>query len=519
MVKGVDPPSGSPRSSGRRGNYTRRSAGHIQTGVKKQTLKRDRSVGRWFVWGATFASVITLSAALGASLALFTPFHKIANRGDGGSFSITDIFTEGFQYGIARPVNVLIMGVDLNTDIDPESEEPADIFKSRSDTMLLIRFDPSTHKINLLSIPRDTRVDIPDVGLTKINHANWYGGPELASKVVSDTLNKVRIDRYVRVSTGAFRELIDVVGGVEVFVPFDMRYEDKTQGLKIDLDAGLQKLDGEEAEGFTRFRNDEAGDIGRTQRQQTLMKALQKKLSNPLMITKIPQILSVLQKHIDSDLSLGEMLALVQFGLQLKSDQLQMTLLPGRFSGPEEFEASFWVMDFAGMDKVMKTQFDVAPPKGYEQALEDNPEEDYWLRIDIQNSTGDINAAYSMADYLQTLGYGNVHIDKEWPQEISETLIIPQWGNVEAGERLQELISKSNVTVDSTGKLQSDLTIRLGTDWLRTKQAEDFLIPTSDIPEPSWEAPPINDWDSSGPSSGDNWSPPSENVYEPWENE
>lgn len=502
MVKSVDPKSGSPSSSNDpRGKRARRPTLSSPGGVKKQSLKRDRNWGKWIVWGITFSSVITLSAALGASLALISPFDRIASK-QGDNFSITDIFGDGFQYGIGRPVNVLVMGVDQNSDLDPETgEDSADIFKSRSDTMLLIRLDPATHKVNLLSIPRDTRVEIPDVGLTKINHANWYGGPELASEVVSNTLNDVRIDRYVRISTGAFRELIDVVGGVEVFVPFRMFYEDNTQGLKIDLEPGLQTLDGIEAEGFSRFRNDQAGDIGRTQRQQILMKALQKKLSNPLMITKIPQIFGVLQKYIDSDLSMGEMLALVQFGLQIKSDQLQMTLLPGRFSTPEEFDASYWVMDFGAMDRVMKSYFDVSPPAGYENALEDHPEEDYWLRIDIQNSTGDSNASYYMADYLQSQGYGNVHIDDEWPQEISKTQVIPQWGNIEAGKRLQELLAKSDVSVDSTGKLQSDLTIRLGTAWLDTRQAREFSRPYQDL-EQNYEQE--SDFDSLGVN--DNWS-------------
>jgi polyisoprenyl-teichoic acid--peptidoglycan teichoic acid transferase len=513
VVKSVDPKSGSPSSSNDpRGKRARRPVVSLASGDKKQGLKRDRKWGKWIVWGITFSSVITLSAALGASLALISPFFKVGATGEGENFSITDIFEGGFQYGIARPVNVLVMGIDRNLDIDPETGKPStDIFKTRSDTMLLVRLDPATHKVVVLSIPRDTRVEIPDEGLTKINHANWIGGPELASEVVSKTLNDVRIDRYARISTGAFRELIDAVGGVEVFVPIRMLYEDKTQGLSIDLEPGLQTLDGTQAEGFSRFRNDEAGDIGRTQRQQVLMKALQKRLSNPLMIAKIPQIFGVLQKYIDSDLSLGEMLALVQFGLQIKSDQLQMTLLPGRFSTPEEFDASYWVMDFSAMDRVMQSYFDVAPPVGYETALEDNPDQDYLLRIDIQNTTEDINASFYMADYLQSLGYGNVHVDMEWPQEISKTQIIPQWGNVEAGKRLQALLAKSDVTVDSTGALQSELTIRLGTDWLKTRQAKEFSQSYQD------QDPPVDSLnDSSYFGADENWSNQNDKAEEEW---
>lgn len=458
------------------------------------------------MWGFTFTSVITLSAALGASLALITPFRAGQAQGDGQPFSITDLFKEGLQYGIARPVNILVMGVDLNPDAEPGSPE---IFKSRSDTMLLVRLDPGTHKVNILSIPRDTRVEIPEVGLTKINHANWYGGPELASQVVSNTLNDVQIDRYVRISTGAFRELVDALGGVEVLVPQRMFYEDKTQGLYIDLEPGLQELNGRQAEGFSRFRNDQAGDIGRAQRQQILLKALQKKLSNPLMLTKIPHILGILQKYIDSDLSMGEMLALVQFSLQLKSEQLQMTLLPGRFSGPEEFDASYWIMDYAGMDRVMQAQFEVDPPQGYESATNDDPEQDYWLRIDIQNATPDPEAAYYMASYVQNLGYTNVHVDEDWPTPIKKTQVIPQWGNVPAGRRLQETLAKSELVVDSTGALQSDLTIRLGTDWLESREAREFIQPREnrsdrDYSDESQEYGDPPDWNSSPNDYNDN---------------
>jgi hypothetical protein len=163
------------------------------------------------------------------------------------------------------------------------------------------------------------------------------------------------------------------------------------------------------------------------------------------------------------------------------------------------------------MDRVMQSYFDVAPPVGYETALEDNPDQDYLLRIDIQNTTDDINAPYYMADYLQSLGYGNVHIDVEWPQEISKTQIIPQWGNVEAGKRLQALLAKSDVTVDSTGALQSELTIRLGTDWLKTRQAKEFSQSYQD------QDPPVDALnDSSSVGADENWSNQNDRAEEEW---
>lgn len=424
------------------------------------------TVCRWLTWGATFTFVMTLSAGLGATLALVTPFRLLGEKD--GPVSLPELFQGGLRYGISRPVNIIVMGVDLNLD-KPEEGETYDPFKSRSDTMLLVRLNPGNDQVSILSIPRDTRVPIPDVGVTKINSANWWGGPELVTEVVSKTLNDVQIDRYVRVSTGAFRELVDVVGGVEVYVPFAMKYEDQTQKLKIDLKPGLQQLSGEEAEGFVRFRNNNLGDIGRAQRQQILIKALQKKMANPTMLTRLPQILSVLKKHIDSNLSVGEMLALMQFGLQVNSDQLQMVLLPGRFSGPEEYELSFWLMDLAGMDRVMQTYFEVSPPVGYEIAARDSSQLQN-IKIVVQNATNSPNGDTAMVEYLQEQGFNNIHYaDDDWPRTIAKTQIIPQWGDLESAEYLQTLLADSQLLADSTGDLGSDLTVRVGEDWLQSR--------------------------------------------------
>ena len=441
-----------------------------KTVTSEHSLKssRMRTGLRWLTWGVTFSLVMTLSAGLGATLSLVTPFRLLGAKD--GPVSLPELFQGGLRYGISRPVNIIVMGVDLNLD-EPEEGEERDPFKSRSDTMLLVRLNPGTDRVSILTIPRDTRVDIPDVGITKINSANWWGGPNLVTEVVSETLNDVQIDRYVRVSTGAFRELVEVVGGVEVYVPFAMKYEDQTQKLKIDLKPGLQKLNGNEAEGFVRFRNNDLGDIGRAQRQQILLKALQKKMANPATLTRLPQILSVLQKHIDSNLSVGEMLALMQFGLQVDSEQLQMVLLPGRFSGPEEYELSFWLMDLAGMDKVMQSYFEVSPPAGYEIASRDTAEfKD--VKIVVQNATDNPNGGTTMIEYLQQQGFYNVHYaDEDWPQTVANTQIIPQWGDLGSAKYLQSLLTNSQLLANSTGDLGSDLTIRVGKDWLQRQIA------------------------------------------------
>jgi LCP family protein required for cell wall assembly len=430
-------------------------------------VARVAVAGRWLGRGFVFVLVTLTSATLGATLALVTPFQVIPNSAGQQEVSIGDLFRRGFQYGISRPVNILVMGIDRVPDAPEDSPK---IFESRSDTMLLVHLNPGDHTVNLLTIPRDTQVNVPGIGVTKINAANWQGGPNLAAQVVSQTLNDVTVDRYVRLSTDAFRELVDLVGGVEVYVPKRMYYVDETQKLKIDLQPGLQTLDGVQAEGFARFRHDESGDIGRAQRQQALLKALQKRLSSPMMLTRLPQAFSVLQKHIDTNLSIGEMLALMQFGMQLKPSDLKMVLLPGRFSTPDEFEASYWLMDPTGMDRVMKNYFQVSPLDGYGDSGEDVSTSES-LRIAIQNASGQPEAGQKMADYLANHGFYNIYIDNEWPEIEPETQVIVQRGDLEAAKILQSVVGKGEVKADSTGSIDSDLTVRVGEDWLSQETA------------------------------------------------
>lgn len=412
-----------------------------------------------------FSLVTVTSAALGATLALVTPFQVAPDATGQNQISLGELFQRGFQYGISRPVNILVMGIDRVPEAAPHS---AAAFDGRSDTLLLVRVNPDADTLHLLSIPRDTLVEIPPIGLTKINSANVEGGPYLTAQVVSQALNHVTVDRYVRISSEAFREMVDLVGGVEVYVPKPMYYVDETQKLYIDLKPGLQTLNGTQAEGFARFRQDEYGDIGRAQRQQTLLKALQKKLTNPMMLTRLPQVFSVLQKHIDTNLSIGEMLALAQFGLHLEPKDLKMVLLPGRFSRPDEYLASYWILDPEGRDRVMQNFFEVFPTQGTLYAAASSAPEQ--LKIAIQNASGQPRVASQVADYLASQGYYNVYLESNWPRAETTTQVIAQRGDLEVAATLQAVLGFGKVAADSTGSIDSDLTLRIGTDWLQIEQ-------------------------------------------------
>lgn len=175
----------------------------------------------------------------------------------------------------AKSVNVLFLGTDSGR------------LEGNTDTIVLAHIDPAQRMMAALWIPRDTRVSIPGHGPGKINAANPAGGPRLAL-ATTESLLDVQIDYYVLADFQAAARVIDHLGGVEVDVPENMNYDDPTQDLHIHLRKGRQHLNGEQAIGFARFRQDALGDIARTQHQQALVSALLERVLSPVGLARLP---------------------------------------------------------------------------------------------------------------------------------------------------------------------------------------------------------------------------------------
>jgi polyisoprenyl-teichoic acid--peptidoglycan teichoic acid transferase len=421
------------------------------------------------LWGMAFSFTATFSGAVGALLVLFSPISPLAHLNEGEDSLLKNPLTifnhEGWksvlQYRISRPVNILVMGIDR---IPPEDAIMADVFAGRSDTILLVRFDPRDYSLKMLSIPRDTRIEDSRISLPKINQANLEGGPKLTATLLSENLNDVQIDRYVRVTTEAFVELVDLVGGIDVYVPQRMKYQDQTQKLNIDLEEGWQTLSGDQSEQFARFRGDRNGDIGRVQRQQILIKALGDKLKHPMIIPRIPQIIELLQKYVDTNLSLEEMLALASFGQNVESDKIKMVLLPGRFSQTEEYDLSYWIMSRQQKNVIMEEFFDQDPQVNPWNTANDTRNKKR-VRIAIQNASNETGLARQVANYLIEKDYTNIYLIEDYSRILDETEIVVQKGDFESARNLKDILGIGYLEGTSTGSLDSDITIRVGKDW------------------------------------------------------
>ncbi len=242
---------------------------------------------------------------------------------------------------------IMIMGVDQRTD---------DV--GRSDTLMIATIDPKKNQAALLSLPRDTRVKIKGHGYDKINAAYAYGGHKLTEDTVEDFIG-VRVDHYVIINTHSFQRIIDAIGGVDIDVEKRMFYEDPWDddgGLVIDLQPGMQHMDGKTAVTYVRYR-DEEGDIGRIGRQLKFMKAVMDKVASPSIIAHLPSIIREVMGSVETDLSFRQLLEFAGTLKEAQKNGLKTDMVPGRplyISG-----ISYWIPDVLKLRQTVASTLDI----------------------------------------------------------------------------------------------------------------------------------------------------------------
>lgn len=231
-------------------------------------------------------------------------------------FALFDIFL-----AVTPPVpllpetNIIVLGVD-------------DAFGSRSDTTMVLHVSPEKKEAAVLSIPRDTLAAIPGRGLDKINHAFAFGQVELARRTAEDLLH-VTIPYYVTINLAGIESLIDKIGGITVDVEKRMYYVDYAGSLYIDLQPGLQKLNGKQAMGYLRFRHTD-NDFVRIGRQQKFIQSLAAELMKRENLVKSPGLFFSLLSCVDTNLNSRETLGLsLTLRRAYELGQVNMVTLPG----------------------------------------------------------------------------------------------------------------------------------------------------------------------------------------------
>ena len=241
--------------------------------------------------------------------------------------------------------NILFLGVDSNGRMtDP-------FFGTRSDTIIIVSIDKYGKSVNVVSIPRDSKVYLAKgQGVEKINAAHALGGVDLAVKTIENNFG-IDINNYVVVNYAGVKDFVRAIGGIPINVEKRMYYRDRTAGLTVNLRPGYQVLNAEQAEEYVRFRHDAMGDIGRIKRQQHFLKAVLKKLKSSDTLLKAPEIVDVLSKNIKTDLNLFEISKLLTLAGQIKLEDIKVATLPGKPSryGP----ISYWILDADKTQKII----------------------------------------------------------------------------------------------------------------------------------------------------------------------
>ncbi|HVN66729.1 MAG TPA: LCP family protein [Candidatus Sulfotelmatobacter sp.] len=232
-------------------------------------------------------------------------------------FSLLDVFLSLTPTApMLSETNILVLGLDSGADIH------------RSDTIMVLHINPEKKTAGVVSIPRDTLVTIPGRGLDKVNHAFAYGGADLSRKTIEDFLG-ISIPYYILVDLNGITRLIDDIGGVDVDVEKRMYYVDYAQDLHIDLQPGWQKLNGQQAMGYLRFRHTD-NDFARIGRQQNFIHQVAAQMMTRENLIRSPQMFLSLLNCVDSNLNSREILGLsLSMRGALETGQFSMTMVTG----------------------------------------------------------------------------------------------------------------------------------------------------------------------------------------------
>lgn len=260
-----------------------------------------------------------------------------ANRGE------IDVRFDGYT-------NVLVLGLDDAVNMDNDEEK-------RADAILLISMENATGKVRILNIPRDTWVEMPqNKGETRLSNVYAVGGAPLMVRTINQMFD-ISIHQYVVIDLATFGRIVDAVGGIDLYVEQNMDYDDPEAELSIHMRQGYRHLDGKGAEYYLRYRSDDLGDLGRTQRQQKFVKAFYAKLLRVDTLPKIPAIADIINQNVTTSAELFDSVHIGNVIRKLSIEPPRTIMLPGDFSRNDD---TVWIMDRAATDEIIHELF---PPE------------------------------------------------------------------------------------------------------------------------------------------------------------
>ena len=366
-----------------------------------------------------------------------------------------------------------------------------------TDTIMVASYNPNTQKATLLSIPRDTYTGKTPAKATAYEKINALYSRKHRPDETLEAVNEITgldIKYYVIVKTEALIQLVDAIGGVEFNVPIDMKYDDPTQDLHIDLKAGTQKLNGEKAEQVLRFRHSnpdkitgqmstypsEYGndDFGRMRTQRDFISALLKQTLKPGNIFKLGEILEIAHKNVETNLELSYIKDYIPYAVEFNTDNLQTATLPGTTPDMKDTNnVSIFVINKKLSTELIQSMFYVDSTEETEDNTITNnintssnsissttTVKDDELKIELINGSGNTSKLEEAKTKLEEAGFTVKKTGKT--STISKTVITNKKNATdEQLKNMKKALSAGSISTNKQASSQVDVTIVIGEDF------------------------------------------------------
>ncbi len=458
--------------------------------MRRSAKRRQRSSGVVQKLFTTGLVVLFLMVAGAAGLFVFDQVRQFIAASDMlPAFTTEDNETGSVVYEPGKPlprwedterVNILVMGIDQR-----EHEQGP----WRTDTMLVLTIDPVTVSGGMLSIPRDLWVPIPNYEEGRINTAHYLGelhdypggGPALAAKTVQYNLG-VPIHYYARVNFTAFERLVDLIGGIDVYVEeeiADPAYPDEAYGYDpLYIPAGSQHFNGEMALKYARTRHTAGGDFDRAKRQQQILLAVFEQVTRldllPQLAPRTPELWQTLQDSVVTNLTLDQVIALAQLASEVEPENIHYGVV-------DEHYTQFWTTP-DGQQVLIPLRDRIREMRDYiftAEAPLPQQADDPAVRLAAEAATikvlnGTIAAGLAMftADYLTQQGLRVVPADNADQSDYAESLIIVYTGKTYTAEYLARLLGLPPTAIVhwADPNVDYDISVILGADYQPPEQ-------------------------------------------------
>lgn len=345
-------------------------------------------------------------------------------------------------------VNLLLLGSDNVED------------SKRADVIMLISYHPRGDFVDIVSIPRDSRVHIPKYKLLRINEFFAYGykeggiagGAELTRDAVQSLL-KIEIPYYLELDFTDVIRIINALGGIKIDVAEKMDYDDNWGKLHIHFKPGRQILNGQQAIEYLRFRKDSTGDLGRMQRNRSFLKALAERIKSPAVFFHLPQVLVAGLQSLHSNMKFYDLVTFIFESRKLSTKNIRQQQLPGK---PATVRGAWvWEIDSARLEQVTKLLRDESIDN--ELAVKN-------IRVDLWNATRDREAVREITTILRGKGI-DVLSWGYYEKILPRSKIINRTGSLSVANKLNSIFQCDDIETSLSDTSLTQAVIIIGEDW------------------------------------------------------